>query len=108
MGISGTPGIHIADEVAAIAFLIEHETARGPFNLTAPYPVTNAGFARALGQVLSRPAIVPTPGFALQLALGEMATMVLDGQRVVPERLSAHGFNFRFSELEPALRNVLG
>lgn len=102
------PWIHIADEVAAIAFLIEHETARGPFNLTAPYPETNRRFARALGQVLGRPASLPTPGFVLQLALGEMATVVLEGQRAVPERLSAHGFDFRFSELEPALRNVLG
>ena len=89
------------------AFLIENETARGPFNLTAPYPVTNAGFARVLGQVLNRPAALPAPGFALKLAL-RMATVVLDGQRAVPERLTAHGFAFRFSELEPGLWNIVG
>jgi len=99
--------IHIADEVAAIRFLIETEEASGPFNLTAPHPLTNAEFGRAVGRVLGRPAWLPAPALALRLALGEMATVVLDGQRAVPRRLLDLGFTFRFPEAEAALRDLL-
>jgi uncharacterized protein (TIGR01777 family) len=99
--------VHITDEVAAIRFLIEKEEAAGVFNLTAPYPLTNAEFGRAVGRVLGRPAWMPVPAFALRLALGEMATVVLDGQRVVPRRLLGMGFAFRFPEAEAALRDLL-
>ncbi len=101
------PWIHLADEVAAIRYLIDHQTARGPFNLTAPTPLTNAEFGRVLGRVLGRPAVMPTPGFALRLAFGEMATVLLDGQQAVPRRLQELGFTFRFPEAEAALRNLL-
>lgn len=77
------------------------------FNLTAPRPVTNAEFGQAVGRVLHRPSFVPTPAFPLRLALGEMATVVLDGQRVVPGRLAELGFTFRFPDAEAALRDVL-
>ncbi|MHB1161827.1 MAG: TIGR01777 family oxidoreductase, partial [Chloroflexota bacterium] len=99
--------IHIADEVAAIRFLLENESARGPFNLAAPNPVTNARFSRQLGRALGRPSLVRTPAFALRLLLGEMATTVLEGQRVVPRRLQALGFAFRFPDLEAALRDLI-
>jgi uncharacterized protein (TIGR01777 family) len=99
--------IHIADEVAAIRFLVEKEEAAGAFNLAAPHPLTNAEFGRAVGRVLGRPAWLPAPAFALRLALGEMATVVLDGQRVVPRRLLGMGFAFRFPEAEAALRDLL-
>ncbi len=99
--------MHIADEAAAIRFLIEKEEAAGAFNLTTPHPLTNADFGRVVGRVLGRPAWMPAPAFALRLALGEMATVVLDGQRVVPRRLLALGFAFRFPEAEAALRNLL-
>ncbi len=99
--------IHLADEVAALRFLVEDGRAEGAFNLAAPNPVTNAEFGRAVGRVLHRPSFVPTPAFPLRLALGEMATVVLDGQRVVPRRLTDLGFKFRFAEAEAALRDVL-
>jgi uncharacterized protein (TIGR01777 family) len=99
--------IHIADEAAAIRFLIEHESAQGPFNLTAPQPATNREFAAVLGRVMRRPSFFPAPAFALRAALGEMADLVLTGQRVVPERLQGLGFTFRFPTLEAALRDLL-
>ena len=101
------PWIHIADEVAAIRFLIEHTTASGPFNLTAPRPVTNAEFSRALGRALRRPAVLRLPGFVLRLALGEMADVLLTGQRAIPERLLDAGFTFRYVEVEAALADLL-
>ena len=101
------PWIHIVDEVRALAFLMSEERATGPFNLTAPNPVTNRDFARTLARVMGRPALLPTPAFALKLALGEMATLLLDGQRAIPKRLLALGFQFRFPQLEPALRDLL-
>jgi len=99
--------IHLADEVRAIRFLIEHPTASGPFNLTAPKPLTNAAFSRVLGQVMRRPALMPIPGWAVRLLLGEMATVVLGGQRVLPRRLSDLGFEFRFPEARAALCDLL-
>jgi uncharacterized protein (TIGR01777 family) len=99
--------MHVADEVAAIRFLLDAEEAAGPFNLTAPHPLTNAEFGQVVGRVLGRPAWMPAPAFALRLALGEMATVVLDGQRAVPRRLLALGFAFRFPEAEAALRDLL-
>ena len=102
------PWIHIADEVGAIRFLIENEAASGPFNLSAPIPLTNTEFSHLLGQQLRRPALMPTPEFALRLLFGEMATALLDGQRAIPKRLLQLGFRFRFHEAGPALRNLLG
>jgi NAD dependent epimerase/dehydratase family enzyme len=86
---------------------MEHPEANGPFNLSAPNPLTNADFSRVLGKVIKRPAFLPTPGFALRLVLGEMATALLDGQRAVPRRLLDLGFAFRFPEAEAALRDLL-
>jgi len=100
--------IHIADEVAAIRFLLERDDAVGPFNLAAPEPLTNAQFSRLLGRVMRRPSLLPVPGFAMRLALGEAATIVLDGQRVLPRRLRELGFAFRFPAAEAALRDLLG
>jgi uncharacterized protein (TIGR01777 family) len=99
--------IHLQDEVAAIRFLIENPEAHGPFNLSAPNPVTNAQFMRALGRVLGRPAIMPTPAFAVKLLFGEMATVVLDGQRAIPKRLQELGFEFQFLIVEAALKDIL-
>ena len=101
------PWIHIADEVGAIRFLIENEIANGPFNLTAPVPLTNAEFSRLLGQRLRRPALMPIPGFTLRLLFGEMATVLLDGQRAIPRRLLQLGFTFQFPEADSALRALL-
>jgi uncharacterized protein (TIGR01777 family) len=98
--------IHLKDEVGAIAFLIQNESARGVFNLTAPQPLTNSDFGRILGKTVHRPYWLPAPAFALKLALGEMSTLVLDGQRVVPERLVALGYKFRFPKAKEALADI--
>ena len=101
------PWLHINDQVLAIRYLIENENLSGPFNLSAPEPVTNRQFARTLGQVLNRPSFLRVPSLALKLLFGEMATIILDGQRQIPKRLLETGFKFQFSKLEPALRNLL-
>ncbi len=102
------PWIHIKDEVRALRFLLSHEEAQGAFNLVAPHPVTNREFSRVLGRVLHRPALLPTPAWVLRLALGEMSTLLLEGQRAVPKRLLDLGFAFEFPDLEGALRDLLG
>jgi uncharacterized protein len=101
------PWVHLDDVVAALLFCLDHDEVRGPVNLTAPTPVTNAELSRALGRVLHRPAVVPVPGFVLRLMYGEMAEIVTTGQRVVPAALRQLGFEFRHPELEAALRDVL-
>jgi len=101
------PWIHLDDEVGAIRFLLDSPTASGPFNLTAPEPLTNKQFSRILGRVLRRPSIMPAPAFALELALGEMSKILLEGQRALPHRLEEAGYQFRFPGLEAALRDLL-
>ena len=100
------PWIHIDDVVGALLFCLDTEAASGPVNVTAPEPVPNRGFAKALGRVLGRPAVVPAPAAALKLALGEMSLVVTTGQRAVPARLTELGYRFRHPELEAALRDV--
>lgn len=106
-GEQGFPWIHMADEIGAIRFLIDTAGAKGPFNLAAPNPPTNAAFARAIGQAMGRPAAIPAPGFAMKLAFGEMSTVLLDGQRAVPKRLLDLGYTFRFGDPVAALRDIL-
>lgn len=101
------PWIHPIDEIRAIRFLLEHEDAQGPFNLIAPNPVRNAELAKTLGAILKRPSLIPVPGLALRLALGEVASMVLEGQRAIPKRLENLGFTFQFPDIEPALEDLL-
>jgi uncharacterized protein len=100
--------IHLDDLAALYVFALENPEARGPFNGTAPNPVTMREFAKALGHALHRPSFLPVPAPAVRLLLGEMATVVLDGQRVVPKRAEALGFRFRFPEVDAALRDVVG
>ena len=102
------PWIHRDDWVSLVALLLSHPSASGPFNLTAPTPVTNREFTRVLGRVLHRPAFLPVPAFALRLALGEMADVVLTGQRAVPARAQGLGYSFRYDALGPALKSALG
>jgi uncharacterized protein (TIGR01777 family) len=99
--------VHLDDVVGAMLFCLDNPQAGGPINLTAPNPVTNAELSRALGRVLKRPAVLPVPAFALKLLYGEMAQIVITGQRVLPARLGQLGYRFRYTELEPALRDVL-
>jgi hypothetical protein len=107
-GLQWFPWIHMADEIAAIRFLIEKSDARGAFNLCAPNPLQNEDFGRVLGKVMRRPAFVPAPGFALRLALGEIAdSLLLTSQRQAPARLQKAGFTFKYPEAESALRDLL-
>ncbi len=100
--------ISLQDEARALRFLIETGEARGAFNLTAPNPVTNRELARIIGRVMGRPAFIPVPGFAMRLAFGEVAEVVLQGQRALPQRLLDLGFEFRHQKVEAALRDLLG
>ena len=107
-GRQGLPWIHLADEVRAIRCLVERRDLAGPFNLVAPQALAQRDFCRAAGRALGRPCWLPAPAFALRLALGEMAEMVLSGPRAVPRRLTEAGFTFRFPTLDAALADLLG
>ncbi|MEU7425416.1 TIGR01777 family oxidoreductase [Streptomyces sp. NPDC048362] len=98
--------IALHDEVAAIRHLIDAETLSGPFNLTAPEPVTNRAVTAAMGRVLRRPALFPVPAPVLRAALGELAGDVLGSQRVVPKRLTESGFRFAFPGIDEAIRSA--
>ena len=96
------------DVIAFIEWAIDHHSARGVYNVTAPEPVTNRQFAKVLGRVLHRPAILPAPAFALRLAFGDMADeTLLSGQRVVPARATREGFVFRYPTLDASLRHAI-
>jgi len=100
--------IHRDDWVSLAKWAVETPGLNGPLNLTAPNPVTNADFARALGRALHRPAVVPAPGFALKLILGEMAgPLLLCSQRVIPARALECGFRFAHPDLDEALADLL-
>jgi uncharacterized protein len=98
--------IHMDDEIGIALHAIDG--VEGVLNATAPAPVTNAEFTRALGRAVHRPAIVPVPAFAMTLMLGEGAFAVTEGQRVLPERTLATGYVFRHPDLDEALRSLLG
>jgi len=100
--------IVLDDIINAILHLLNHRNLVGPVNMTAPTPLTNREFAKTLGKVLGRPAVVTVPAFALRMAFGtEGAAMLQSGQRVLPARLLASGFDFSFQDVEPALRYLL-
>jgi uncharacterized protein (TIGR01777 family) len=101
------PWIHQRDWVDLVRFLIRKDALSGPVNATAPEPVTNAAFARALGRAMRRPSFMPAPGFALELLLGEMAgPLLLSGQRAVPAKAQSSGFRYTFPDLGGALREL--
>ena len=99
--------VALDDVVGAIAYALSRDELAGPVNVTAPNPVTQAEYARTLGRVVRRPAVLPAPGFAVRAILGEFAGEVLDGQRVLPRRLTDSGYAFRYPQLEQALRHAL-
>ncbi len=100
--------ITLADEIGAICHLLQDDSAAGPFNLTAPGPVSNADFTHALGRALHRPAALMVPGFVLRRALGEAAQeLLLSGQRAIPERLQSGGYRFQHRHLDDALAALL-
>ncbi|MDX6652927.1 MAG: uncharacterized protein QOJ38_1708 [Solirubrobacterales bacterium] len=101
------PWIHIEDAVAMLLWALAEKKLEGPLNLTSPNPVTNRELAKALGHALHRPSAIPAPKLALVLARGrELAEVLAGGQRVIPRRALDMGFEFRFTELEPALEDL--
>lgn len=101
--------VTVDDAVGMVAFAIDNDSLEGPVNAVAPNPVTNREYTKTLGKVLSRPTLIPVPAFGARIALGEMADeLLLASTRVVPAKLQKAGYSFRFSDLEPALRHLLG
>ena len=101
--------IHRLDVFEMIRWIVETPAVIGPINATAPYPVTNREFARALGRALRRPSLVRVPPFALKAMFGEMAEpLLLTGARVVPAKAQAHGYHFRYPEIDIAMRGIFG
>lgn len=100
--------VHIADVVSAIRYFMDDETTEGVYNICAAEPLTNKAFGKTLGQVLHRPALAPAPAFVMKLLFGEMATLLLDGQRVMPQRLTEAGFAFQYPTAKAALEDLLG
>jgi len=99
--------IHRDDLCRLIVQILANENVSGPINATAPQPVRQKEFAQVLGRVLRRPAFLPTPAFALKIALGEFADGILASQRALPRRAQEMGYRFQFEELEGALREIL-
>lgn len=101
--------IHRLDVLEMIRWIIETPGVTGPINASAPHPVTNRDFAKAIGRALRRPSLLPAPAFALRLLVGEMADpLLLTGQRVIPAVAQAHGYHFRYPEIDIALRGIYG
>jgi uncharacterized protein (TIGR01777 family) len=99
--------IHHEDLVGLLLLALDNPQARGPLNGTAPNPVTNKEFSKALGRALHRPSFLPTPRFMLRVTLGEVADVITTGQRVLPRRGLALGYIFKFPEIDSALADVL-
>ncbi len=102
------PWIAVDDVVGMMLAALDGDQWTGPFNVTAPDPVRQRDFANTLGTVLDRPTMLPTPAAAVKLAMGEMAVIALEGQRALPRVAEAHGYRWRFPDLEGALRHELG
>jgi uncharacterized protein (TIGR01777 family) len=100
------PWIHLDDVVRVIRFAIETDSAIGVYNLASPDLVTNKKFSKTLGKVLKRPSLIPVPPIMIKLLFGEMSTIVLEGNQIVPSRLRDAGYIFAFPNLEKALRDI--
>lgn len=115
LGIAGTIGdgsepfswVHIDDLLSAYLFVFVNSNLEGTFNLSAPNPVTNKELTKTLGKVLHRPTVIPLPKFVLKFLFSEGATVLTEGQNVIPERLMKHNFTFKYPTIEVALREIL-
>jgi uncharacterized protein (TIGR01777 family) len=101
------PWIHMQDLVSAYQFVIEHPEAGGAINFCAPQPVRNKELAAKLGAALNRPAFMPAPAFMIKLLLGEFGQSLLNSQRAVPEKLEDLGFQFKYADMDSALREIV-
>jgi len=114
LGVGGTLGtakqylswIHLEDMVSAISHLLHSSDCEGPFNMTAPVPVTNKTFSHALSKALSRPCFFNVPAFVMKIAMGESSDMILEGQKVLPDKLIKSGFSFTYPTVDEALNAV--
>jgi hypothetical protein len=102
------PWIHREDMASICQWLLERPEARGAYNASAPNPVTNADFTRALGRALGRPTVLPMPEAALKLLFGEMSELLLASDRMLPKRLLDEGFRFRYPDIGGALAEIFG
>ena len=107
-GLQWVPWIHVADLADLLVFASENHDLQGPLNGTAPNPVTNRAFTKALARAVHRPALFPAPGFGLRLGLGKFASVLLASQRAVPTVALKAGFQFRHPTIEGALAEILG
>jgi hypothetical protein len=101
------PWIHISDMINLLIFLASNKDLKGVFNASAPNPVTNHEFTTELAKQLHRYKLLPAPKWLLKILLGEMSSLLLTGQRAVPQRALENGFNFTYPRLAPALNNIL-
>jgi uncharacterized protein len=99
--------ITLRDEINALIALVEDSNFAGPVNLTSPQPVTNAEVTAAMGRVLRRPTLLPVPGFALKVALGEFSSDILSSQRVLPAVLEAHNFRWADPAIDDAIKTLV-
>ena len=108
-GKQWVPWIHLSDEVGVLLWALDTETVSGVVNGTAPNPVTNKDWSKALGNALGRPAVLPIPGFAVEVKFGrEFGKVAQGGQRVLPRRTEELGYAFKYPEIDGALRNLVG
>ncbi len=101
------PWIHMEDLLAAMDLILENREISGPLNFCASVPVRNRYFAKALGNALGRPSFLRAPAFAIRLFMGELGSALLGGQRVVPQALAKHGFEFGHPDIDKALKNIV-
>ena len=108
-GNQWVPWIHLSDEVGILIWALDTESVSGVVNGTAPNPVTNKEWSKALGRALHRPAVLPIPGFAVEVKFGrEFGKVAQGGQKVLPKRTEELGYAFKFPEIDGALRNLVG
>jgi uncharacterized protein len=100
--------IHRLDWIEIVRWIVQTPAVSGPVNATAPHPVTNRHLSRELGRAMRRPSLLPAPGFAVKLVVGEFADSILTGQRVLPARAQKDGYHFRYPEIEQAFRGIFG
>jgi len=105
-GLQWFPWIHMNDLISAINFILETKKIKGPVNFCAPNPIRNRDFGKSLGNVLKRPSFMKVPSFMIRLVVGEMGTLLLSSQKVIPHTLLRHGFKFQYPDIDSALGDI--
>lgn len=105
-GLQWFPWIHMDDLISAINFILENDEIKGPVNFCAPNPIRNRDFGKALGKVLKRPSFIKVPSFMIRLVMGEMGTLLLNSQKMIPHEFLSHGFKFQHPDIDHALGDI--